>query len=169
MYVHFSSKIQRSKCLSLNVENILLQVRRLLSLDCNDDPLWAQQLLEQLAPQLQEVQVNRFLTKKCFVENDPAFCLFKLLHLLQLWNVEKCHLECLQNMPQLRRLEVEGWSEALEGDPYKFPPLVPDIGGLHFLHVFLPKETSLSLIAAHGHSLKVCNVKLFIKMDFLPF
>lgn len=35
-----------------------LQVRKLVSLDCSEDPIWAQQLLEQLAPQLEEVQVN---------------------------------------------------------------------------------------------------------------
>lgn len=35
-----------------------LQVRKLVSLDCSEDPIWAQQLLEQLAPQLEEVQVS---------------------------------------------------------------------------------------------------------------
>ncbi|XP_034244359.1 uncharacterized protein LOC117646999 [Thrips palmi] len=127
---------QEAKLMLLDSER-LHSVRKLLSLDCNDDPLWAQQLLEQLAPQLEEVQ---------------------------LWNVEKCHLVCLQNMPQLRRLEVEGWSEALEADPYKFPPLDPGIAGLQFLHVFLPKETSLSLIAAHGHSLKELEVYVGLKL-----
>lgn len=111
----------------------LQKVRKLLSLDCNDDHIWAQQLLEQLTPQLEEVQ---------------------------LWNVRKCHLMCLENMPHLRKLQVEGWHEELDTEPYIFKERGGSMNGIEFLHVFLPKETSLSLIAAHGQSLK--ELELFV-------
>ncbi|KAK3925405.1 Cyclin-D-binding Myb-like transcription factor 1 [Frankliniella fusca] len=85
----------------------LHKVRRLLSLDCNDDHIWAQQLLEQLMPQLEEVQ---------------------------LWNVRRCHLMCLENMPRLRKLQVEGWHEELDADPFIFKQRDASVNGIEFLH-----------------------------------
>lgn len=73
----------------------------------------------------------------------------------QIWNVQKRHLICLESMPKLHRLQVEGWDERLQIEPFIFKPLDSHSVGLQFLHVFLPKETSLSLIAAHGQTLKV--------------
>lgn len=125
---------QEAKLMLLDSDR-LQKVCRLSGLDCKEEPIWAQQLLEQLAPQLEE---------------------------LQLWNVQHRHLRCLEHMPKLKRLQVEGWDDELASKPFFFQQRGPNLPALQFLHVSLPRETTFSLLAAHGQSLK--ELELYVSL-----
>ncbi|XP_052122306.1 uncharacterized protein LOC113207044 [Frankliniella occidentalis] len=76
---------------------------------------------------------------------------------LQGTNLTREHLEVIQGMAKLRRLDAVGpqmWS-----DPFLVPPLAHD-GGLEFLRVGLSALTAASLIYAHNRTLRHVQVLL---------
>ncbi|XP_034244845.1 uncharacterized protein LOC117647263 [Thrips palmi] len=83
---------------ALLASDSLLKVKRLTGLYCDPDKKWSLQLLELLAPNLEEVHLYHFHLK---------------------------HLEVVQRMPQLRWLVLENLNDKIKAvdKDYKVPPL----------------------------------------------
>lgn len=108
-------------------------VRRLKGLHCGRDAAWSLGLLERAAPHLEE---------------------------LEAWQLLARHVPLLHAMPCLRRLDVTG-SDGLCCT--KKPPVLPALPsshtGLEWLCVQdLPRETTLSLLRAHGATLRTLSL-----------
>lgn len=109
----------------------MLQVRYLADMFCDTDPAWTLEVLRVASPLLEE---------------------------LQMWNAHREHLEAVQAMPLLRRLEVcgapYGDTNVLRLDTPVMPPRDPP-GGLEWLAASdLHRASLLALLRAHGHTLR---------------
>ncbi|XP_034244585.1 uncharacterized protein LOC117647141 [Thrips palmi] len=124
---------------SLLAPHMLEPVRKLIHLYCDVDSAWVLQLLYDLAPQLEELQMSR-----------PS----------------KAHLEVMETMPQLSRLDIEYYNGSSQSygsqqdsktasNNYVFKRLPARHCGLRFLRVgHMPKKSTLSLIRTHRKTLE---------------
>ncbi|XP_026282670.1 uncharacterized protein LOC113209400 [Frankliniella occidentalis] len=103
-------------------------VTRLLDVSCHKDSAWSLQLLQRVAPSIEELAI--------VYPREP-------------------HLRALHAMPRLRRLQVSGGDAAMRAQPPELPALPPGHAGLQWLRVIqLPRATTQSLLRAHGRSLE---------------
>lgn len=103
------------------------QIRTLTHLHCGEDPVWTLQLLERAAPRLHELHLV-----------TPSWA----------------HLQVLGTMQQLNKLEVQYYGEDW-GRAMLFSPAPAAHRGLEWLRLsHLPRETTLSLLRAHGRTLR---------------
>lgn len=109
-----------------------MQVRRVVNLSCKTDPKRSLQLLAQVAPHLEE---------------------------LQLLNVDREHLEATLRMPKLWSLEVLATATGMCADPFVVAPVLPHDGGLRVLRTRLGPSTVASLVRAHQRTLETVLIK----------
>lgn len=109
------------------------QVRRLVGLDCREDPAWCLQLLRAAAPHLRRLHVQ--------------------------WAGREHLAVIVEGMPKLRRLGVDA-DTALESDPPVFSSAALG-GSLEWLRTYIvPRATVESLLRAHAASLR--EVHLYV-------
>lgn len=119
---------------ALLTSDLLLKVKRLTGLYCDPDKTWSCQLLEVLAPNLEEVHLHNFHLK---------------------------HLEVVQRMPELRWLVLDNLSDKIQNvgkENYELPPLQHQSKVEFFwCNVSGGKNQKLcsDIIKAHASSVKV--------------